>query len=342
LSGSPQLDAAVAWAQEAMKRDGHENVRAEKVMVPRWVRGEESASVVAPVERPMRILALGGSVATPGPGLTAEVVVVPDLAALEALGPKAVAGKIVLFNKVMPAYTEAAGSRYGATVDVRGRGPALASKLGAAAALVRSITAHSLRTPHTGATGFPPGVKPIPAAAVSVEDAELLARLAAAGPAPRVRLRLAAKLAGEAASANVVGELRGREKPDEVIVLGAHLDSWDVGQGAHDDGAGVVAAMQALTLLRTLGLAPRRTIRVVLWTNEENGLRGAAAYAAAHAAELGRHVLGIEMDAGCFAPLGFRIQGSERALAEVSDIASLLAPIGAGRAIAAFSGADLG
>ncbi len=329
LSGTPQLDAAIAWAQGAMKQDGHENVRAEKVMVPRWVRGEESASIVAPVERPMRILALGGSVATPKQGLNAEVVVVANLAALEALGPKAVAGKIVLFNKAMPPYSDEGGSHYGETVDVRGRGPALASKMGAAAALVRSVTAHSLRTPHTGATNFPEGVKPIPSAAVTVEDAELLARLSSGGAAaPRVRLMLSAKTTGEAPSANVVGELRGRERPDEVVVLAAHLDSWDVGQGAHDDGAGCVVMMQSLTLLRRLGLAPRRTVRVVLYTNEENGIRGALAYPAAHRAELANHVAAIESDSGGFAPRGFRVQGSDKTLAQVRDVGSLLGPVG--------------
>lgn len=328
LSGSPQLDAAIAWAQGAMEQDGHANVRAEKVMVSRWVRGEERASLVAPVERSLRILALGGSVATPKQGLTAPVVVVADLAALEALGPAAVAGKIVLFNKVMPPYSDEGGTHYDEVVGVRTRGPALASKMGAAAALVRSLTAHSLRTPHAGSTSFPEGVKPIPCAAVTVEDAELIARVAASGAEPQVRLMLSAKTTGEVPSANVIAELRGRDKPDEVVVMAAHLDSWDVGQGAHDDGAGCVMMMQALTVMRRLGLSPRRTLRVVLYTNEENGVRGAFAYAAAHKAELANHVAAIESDVGGFAPRGFRVQGSDKTVAQVRDIGSLLGPVG--------------
>jgi carboxypeptidase Q len=343
LSGSPQLDTAIAWAQEAMKQDGHENVHAEKVMVPRWVRGEGAASLVAPVQRPLRVLALGGAVATPAQGLTADVVIVNDLAALEALGPKAVAGKIVLFNKVMLPFTEEGGTHYEDVMEVRSRGPALASKLGASAALVRSLTARSLGTPHAGATAFPPGVKPIPSAAVTTEDADLIARAAAAGAPPRLRLRLSAKTAGEAPSANVVAELRGRERPEEVVLLAAHLDSWDVGQGAHDDGAGCVISMQALTVLRRLGLTPRRTLRVVLYTNEENGLRGAFGYAGAHKAELANHVAAIESDSGGFAPRGFRVQGSDKTVAQARDLGSLLAPVGVVEKMIepGFGGADI-
>lgn len=341
LSGSKALERAVVWAQDAMKADGHENVRAEKVMVPRWIRGAESAAIVAPVEKDMRILALGNSAATPKKGLTAEVVVVSDFAELDGLGEAGVKGKLVLFNKAMPPYTREGGTRYGEISEYRMRGPARAAKLGAAGVLVRSVTARSLNTPHTGSTFFPEGVKPIPAAAITVEDAELLARLAAAGDRPRVKLLLSAKMDGEAESANVVAELRGREKPEEIIVLGAHLDSWDVGQGAHDDGAGCVIMMQALTVLRELGLQPRRTIRVVLYTNEENGIRGALAYPQQHKDELANHVAAIESDSGSFAPVGFSVTGSDKTLAQMRDLASLLAPLNATSIEKGFGGVDI-
>ncbi len=341
ISGSRSLEQAVEWALAAMKADGHEEVRAEKVMVPHWVRGAESAALVAPVERRLALIGLGGTVATPPGGLVADVVVLRDFAELDALGAQ-VKGKIVLFDVAMPAYTEEKGSGYGETVEYRTHGPARAAALGASAVLIRSVTARSLRSPHTGTTLYEEGKKRIPAAALSVEDAELIGRLAASGEPVRIKLVLSGRHLPDAASANVLAELRGREKPDEVVVIGAHLDSWDVGAGAHDDGAGVAIVMEALTVLRRLGLTPRRTIRVVLFTNEENGLRGAKQYAADHAAELARHVMGLETDSGGFHPRGFEVQGSEQAVRQVADIASLLEPIGATRTKAGHAGSDVG
>jgi Zn-dependent M28 family amino/carboxypeptidase len=342
LSGSRALEQAIEWAVETMKAEGHENVRAEKVMVPHWVRGEERAALVAPVERPVAILGLGGSGATPAGGVSGEVVVVSDFDELERLGSQ-VKGKIVLFNRPMGPYSEEKGSGYGEVVRYRGRGPARAAAMGARAALVRSLTSHSLRSPHTGQTRFEDGQKPIPAAALSIEDADLIARLVASGDKVRLKLVMSARTLPDAASANVVAELRGREKPDEIVVIGGHIDSWDVGQGAHDDGAGCAMTMQALTLLRTLGLRPRRTIRVVLFTNEENGLAGARQYVVDHAAELPRHVMALEADSGAFAPRGFEVQGSEASVGQVADIASLLQPIDGHRAEpGGDAGADIG
>jgi hypothetical protein len=340
LSGSMALEKAVAWAVLAMKADGHENVRAEKVMVKKWVRGAESAVMVAPEERPLAMLGLGGTIATPRGGLVGEVVVARDWDELDKLGAQ-VKGKIVLFNRPMRAYDPDKGPGYGEAVAYRNKGPSRAAKLGAIAALVRSVTARSLRSPHTGWTGFEKGQKPIPAAAVSVEDAEMMTRLVESGETVRVRLTTSGKHLGPAESANVIAELRGREKPEEIVVISGHLDSWDVGQGAHDDGGGCVIAMQALTLLRTLGLTPRRTIRVVLWTDEERGGAGAEEYVRSHAAELANHVVGIEADTGVFAPVGFQIAGDEDGLRRLSDITTLLEPIGAGKAIAGDSGADV-
>jgi carboxypeptidase Q len=343
LSGSAALDRAIAWAAQAMKDDGHD-VHTEKVMVPHWVRGAESAELVQPIARPLRVLGLGGTVATPRAGITAAVVVVHNWAELDARAAE-VKGAIVLYDVAMPTWTEEHGSGYGETVEYRGRGASRAARYGAVAVLMRSVTAHSLRTPHTGAMNYEDGVAKIPALAVTVEDSTLIARLAAAGPVT-VHVRADDHALPDAASANVIGELRGRELPDEVVVIGGHIDSWDVGQGAHDDGAGAVITMQALTTLRKLGLVPRRTVRVVLFTNEENGLRGGRAYAKDHEAELARTVLALESDSGGFAPRGFSVQTKpevqDRVAARVREIAGLLGAIGATRVTTGHGGADIG
>jgi carboxypeptidase Q len=343
LSGSPALDKAIAWAAKAMKDDGHD-VRTEPVMVPHWVRGAESGEITAPIARPLHVLGLGNIVATPRAGITAPVVVVHDWAELEAKQAQ-VKGAIVLFDVAMPKWTEDKGSGYGETVQYRTHGPSRAAKFGALAVLMRSVTAHSLSTPHTGATDYDEGVPRIPGLAVTVEDSQLIARLAADGPVT-VHLKTEGRMLPDAPSANVIGELRGREHPEEIVVIGGHIDSWDVGQGAHDDGAGAVTMMQAITVLRRLGLVPRRTIRTVLFTNEENGLRGGRAYAKDHAAELANTVLAVESDSGGFAPRGFGVRArsevQDRAQARVTEIAALLRPALTIRVIPGFGGADIG
>jgi carboxypeptidase Q len=306
LGGSAGLDAATRWALRTMRADGHENVRLEPVMVPKWVRGRESCEMVAPRRQPLAMLGLGYSEGTPPAGISAPVVVVRDKAELDALG-NAARGKIVLFNNVMPPYTREAGTGYGRAVQYRAFGAQWAAEKGAVACLIRSVTARSLRSPHTGMMRYDDAAVRIPAAALAIEDAEMIARLAARGIEVRVNLKMEARLAGEAPSANVIAELRGATHPEEIVVIGGHIDSWDVGQGAHDDGAGCVMAMQALTLLRKLNLRPRRTIRVVLWTGEEIGLIGAKRYAEDHADELARHVAAIEADIGCFRPTGYGV-----------------------------------
>jgi carboxypeptidase Q len=307
LSGSKGLERAVEWGVATMKADGHENVRAEPVKVPKWVRGKESLTLIEPREYEMSMLGLGGSVGTPAEGITAEVITVKDKAELDTLGDRA-QGKIVLFNYAMPPYDPQKGSRYGETVTYRRNGAKWAAEKGAVAALVRSVTAKSLRTPHTGAMAYDDARVKIPTAAVTIEDAELLARFCARGKKPVVRLKMEANYEGEAESHNVIGELVGREKPEEIVIISGHLDSWDVGLGAHDDAAGCVIAMEALTTLRRLNQRPRRTIRVVLWTNEENGLGGARSYVTDHAAELKNHIAAIESDSGGFRPLGFTVE----------------------------------
>ncbi|HTJ45581.1 MAG TPA: M20/M25/M40 family metallo-hydrolase [Kofleriaceae bacterium] len=344
LSGSPQLDQAIAWAQKAMTDDGLD-VHTEKVMVPHWVRGAEAGAIVAPIQRDMVVLGLGGTVATPKGGLTAPVVVVTSWDELKAKGDQ-VKGKIVLYDVEMPAYDPVENNtHYGDVVPFRWAGASQAAKLGAVAVLVRSVTHHSLRTPHTGAMGYEDKVPKIPALAVTPEDATLLHRLADEGEV-KVHVLTSGKTLPDAPSANVIAELKGREKPDEIVVIGGHIDSWDVGQGAHDDGAGITTCMQALATIKALGLQPRRTIRVVLFTNEENGLRGGKGYADAHKDELPKTVAALESDLGAFPPNGFQITAPEasrdRVIARVTDLASLLGELDATHVIAReHGGADV-
>jgi carboxypeptidase Q len=333
LSGTPALDRAIEWAANEMKRDGLENVHTEKVMVPRWVRGSESAEIVEPTRHTMAMLGLGNSVGTPKDGIQAEVLVVRSFEELDAKSASA-RGRIVLFN--------AAFTNYGETVRFRSAGPSRASNYGAVAVLVRSIGPDGLRTPHTGALQYSGDAAKIPAAAVSAEDADRLQRMADRGTRLVVRLQMDGHFEPDVESANVVGEIRGREKPEEVVVVSGHLDSWDVGAGATDDGGGAVAAWEVARLLKKLDLRPRRTIRVVLFTNEENGLRGGLDYRDRYRADLSRHVLMLESDAGVFAPVGFGLSANETARAQIAALAALLVPINATRVAASGGGADIG
>ncbi len=334
LSGSAALDRAVEWARATMAADGLARVRTQAVKVPVWVRGEESAALLTPAPQPLVILGLGGSVGTPPQGVSAEVAV---LGSFDQLSP-AVQGRIVLFN--VPFTT------YGETVAYRVRGASEAAKHGAVAVFVRSVAPYGLRTPHTGMLRYEEGVPRIPAAAVTLEDADLMQRLVDRGQTIRAELRMGAREGADADSANVIGEVPG--ETDEIVLIGAHLDSWDVGTGAHDDGGGVVAVMSAARLLVKLGLRPRRTIRVVLFVNEENGLRGAKAYLEGHRDEVRRHIAAIETDSGIDAPVGFgmSLKGGgareEAGLAALREIVRPLAAIGAARIQAGGGGADIG
>ncbi len=340
LSGSRSLEQAIDWSLEQMRSDGLTEVRREKVMVPRWVRGKERARVLAPVERELELLGLGNTVGTGRKPIRAPIVVVHSIDELKQRGAEAVKGKIVVINQAMPAYDHAThDSGYGPTVQIRVNGPSEAARLGARAVLIRSVTAASLSTPHTGTLRYEEGVEKIPAAALTVEHTEMLTRMAARGPV-EVELSLGAKTLPDAESGNAIGELRGRELPDEIVVVGCHIDSWDVGEGAQDDGAGCVMAMEAARMLKELGLVPRRTVRVVLFTNEENGLRGGVAYHAAHKQE--KHVGAIESDAGCGAPWGFGLTGpDEQVVSELIGLAPLFAPLGAGNLHKGGGGADI-
>lgn len=333
LSGSPQLEQAIAWAVERMVRDGLENVHTEKVMVPKWVRGTERAEILEPARHSIAMLGLGDSVGTPPEGLTAEVLVVTSFGQLEERAGDA-KGRIVLFNVPFTSYDE--------TMTVRVTGGSRAARHGAVAMLVRSVGPNGYRLPHTGMLQYTKDVPPIPGAAIASEDADRLQRMADRGARIVVRLQMDARMEGEVESANVVGELRGREKPEEVVVVGGHLDSWDVGAGAQDDGGGCIATWEAVRLMKVLGLRPRRTVRVVLFTNEENGARGGTAYRDAHRAELANHVAMLESDSGVFRPTGFGFTGTMRARTTVAAIASLLDVLGASSISPIGGGADIG
>ncbi|MBA3893510.1 MAG: M20/M25/M40 family metallo-hydrolase [Gemmatimonadales bacterium] len=320
LAGSRSLEAAIDWIIGEMKKDGLANVRGEPVKVTHWVRGEESVVLLRPRRDTLSMLGLGGSVGTPKGGITAPVLVVSSFEELEQRKADA-RGRIVLFD--------APFTSYGETRHYRTSGPSVAARAGAVACLIRSVASNSIRSPHTGRTSYDSTAPRVPAAALSVEDAMMLHRMQDRGEEVVLTLRMSARQLPPARSRNVVAELIGREKPDEVVVLGGHIDSWDVGQGAMDDAGGSVAAWEAVRLMRDLGLRPRRTVRVVLWTNEENGIEGGKAYRDRHAAELDRHVMAMESDGGVFQPRGFAFAGSDSAAALVRQAASLLGPIGA-------------
>jgi carboxypeptidase Q len=332
LSGSETLEQALDWAVAAMKQDGLEHVRKEPVMVPKWIRGRESLDLMLPVRQPLVMLGLGNSAGTDLRGVEADVVVVASFDELEQRAAE-IRGRIVLFNVPFTAY--------GATVRYRADGPSRAARLGAVAALVRSVGPPGLRTAHTGATVYATDAPRIPAAAIATEDADRLQRLSDRKVRVRVRLSMEARMEADAQSYNVVGEIRGRERPEEIIVVGGHIDSWDVGTGASDDGGGCVATWEALRLMKVLNLRPRRTVRVVLFTNEENGLRGGQAYRDAHQGELANHVLLLESDGGVFDPAGFGFTGPDGARRTVTAIAGLLRSLGADPITATGGGADI-
>lgn len=333
LSGSENLARAITWAVETMKKDGLENVRTERVMVPRWVRGNESLEMTDPPHHVLPMLGLGGSVATPPNGIEAEVMVVGSGDELNKRAAEA-KGKIVLFN--VP-YTN-----YGETVAYRSGGASMAVRHGAVASLVRSVGPIGLRTPHTGGMNYAADAGKIPTAAITAEDANRIQRLVNRGVRVRLRLKMESKFDPDAESFNVVGEIRGSERPDEIVLVGGHFDSWDPGTGASDDGVGCIVTWEAARLMKKLNIRPKRTVRVVLFTNEENGLRGGNAYRDQHAAEAANHVFAVESDSGVFAPARLGFTGSDAARKLINEIATLLAPIGMSEISGGGGGADIG
>jgi carboxypeptidase Q len=334
LSGSASLERAIDWVLAEMKKDGLDNVHGERVKVPRWIRGQESVTLIRPRNTSLKMLGLGGSIATPKAGITARVLVVSSFDDLKARAADA-KGKIVLFDVPF--------TSYGQTVQYRVNGAVEAAKVGAVASMIRSVGPFSMQNPHTGVMRYDTTgkVKKIPHAAISNEAAAMLHRMQNRGDTVVVRLVMSGHMLPDSWSRNVVAEITGSERPQEVVVFGGHMDSWDVGSGAMDDAGGVMVAWEALRVMKRLGLKPRRTIRVVGWTNEENGSKGGLGYRDAHASEIDSHVLAIESDGGVFAPQGFGFTGSDSAFALVRQVGSLLKRIGADSITRGGGGADV-
>jgi len=344
LAGSAGAAAAVEWARETMIEIGLENVRIEDVMVPHWERGEiERLEIVAPAtpDPELRVLALGGSVGTPPGGIEAEVVEVRSFEELADLGESA-RGKIVFFNRPMDPTERNTFAAYGGSVGQRSRGAIEAAKVGGVAALVRSMTTRLDDAPHTGAMRpYADDLPRVPAAAVSTLGAERLSALLGSRGTVRLRLELDARTLPEAPSHNVVGEIVGRELPSEIVVVGGHLDCWDVGHGAHDDGAGCIHSLEAARLLLATGFRPRRTVRVVMFMNEENGVRGGRAYYERYREDMERHVMALESDRGGFVPRGFTTDANDEARAILERAARHLEPIFASRVLRGGGGVDI-
>ena len=333
ISGSENLNRAIAWAVETMTKDGLDNVHTERVMVPKWVRGVESLEITNPPHHVVPLLGLGGSVATPPDGIEAEVMVVANRDDLTRRAAEA-KGKIVLFN--VP-YTN-----YGETVAYRAGGATMAAQHGAVAALVRAVGPTGLRTTHTGGMNYGDGVAKIPTAAIPAEDSMRIQRLTNRGIKVRLRLTMAAHFEADVESFNVVGEIRGSEKPEEIVLVGGHFDSWDPGTGASDDGVGCVVTWEAARLMKKLNIRPKRTVRVVLFTNEENGTRGGNGYRDQHEKEAANHILSFESDSGVFAPASLGFSGSAAARQIIADIGTLLTPLGLHNIGPGGGGADIG
>ncbi len=350
LSGSAQTEQAVQYVASELRKLGLD-VRLQKVMVPHWVRGIETGAIVewkgmAPgTTQKIVLTALGGSIATSSDGLTGEIVVVKDFEELNKLGRSGVEGKIVLFNYKFDRELQASGfggGAYGQAVAYRFGGASAAARLGAIGVLVRSAGGSQNRLAHTGAMGYTDGVTKIPAAAVTFEDAETLAYLVNAGKV-RVKFTITPQTLPDAPSYNVIADLKGSEKPDEIVIVSGHLDSWDLGTGAIDDAAGVGVSMQVAYLLKQLKLKPKRTIRVIAWMNEENGGAGNKAYALEQAANIDKHFAAIESDLGASHPVGFEFAGKPEALPYFTPISNILQSQGAGLSgILANVGSDVG
>lgn len=328
LSGSPEAAAAVEWSKKEMEKLGFDTVYLQECMVPHWVRGEkETASITSKGKnKPVPVCALGGSVGTPEKGITAEVIEAHGLEDLKNIGSKA-AGKIVFFNKPLDATKILTFEAYGGAVGQRWAGPIEAAKLGAVGVIVRSMTTSLDDFPHTGTMQkYPEGVVKIPACAISTNGAEQLSRLLKEDPSLKFTYKMNCQTLPDAKSYNVIGEIRGTEKPEEIIVVGGHLDSWDTGDGAHDDGAGCVQSIEVLRLFKSCNLKPKRTIRAVMFMNEENGGRGGDKYAEEAKLKKENHIAAIESDAGGFSPRGFSMEASPEKRAKIKAWAPLFAP----------------
>lgn len=344
LSGSAGAAKAVQYTKKVMEDYGFQKVFLQDVMVPHWVRGAKEEAYIenGKTKTKVPIAALGGSVATPALGVKAEVIEVKTFDELKALGEAKVKGKIVLFNRPMDPKKIDTFEAYGGAVGQRGNGASEAAKYGAVGAIVRSMTTLQDDNPHTGGMRYAPGIPMIPTAAISTNGANLLSKLIKENPKLKFYFKQNCETLADAPSHNVVGEIRGTEKPDEIIVIGGHLDSWDLAEGAHDDGSGCVQAIEVLRAMNALGIKPKRTIRAVMFMNEENGLRGGTKYADLAKQNNEKHIAALESDDGGFTPRAFGMVGTTAQIAKVEVYKKLLSPYGIAEIGRGAGGADIG
>ncbi|MDZ4715368.1 MAG: M20/M25/M40 family metallo-hydrolase [Cytophagales bacterium] len=346
LSGSPGAAAAVEWSRHVMEGFGFDSVWLQPVMVPHWVRGQKEIGRILNSKKmgtvEVNVCALGGSMGTGLEGIAAGVIEVNSFEELSRLGKKNVQGKIVFFNRPMDPTLLQTFASYGGAANQRSAGPSEAAKVGAVAVIVRSMGVNAEEYPHTGALRYAPDIPQIPAMAISTKHADLLSRLLREDGGLTFYMEMHCQTLDDAPSFNVVGELRGGEHKDEIIVVGGHLDSWDLGQGAHDDGAGCVQSIEVLRILSTMGYKPKRTIRAVMFMNEENGLRGGQKYAELALKNKEKHLAAIESDRGGFTPRGFTIAADESTRAKIQAWKSLLEPYGLSDFSQRGGGADIG
>ncbi len=345
LSGSPGAAAGVEWSRNAMKQLGFDSVWLQPVMVPHWVRGEKEIGRIISKRTGavmVNVCALGGSIGTGPSGISANIIEVKSFDELKNLGAKGVQGKIVFFNRPMDPTKINTFGGYGGAVDQRANGASEAAKLGAIAVLVRSMGSNLEDYPHTGGMRYAPNVAKIPALAISTRHAELLSQQLKDEKDLIFYMQNSSETLEDAPSFNVIGEITGTEFPNEIIVVGGHLDSWDLGQGAHDDGAGCVQSIEVLRLFKTIGYKPKRTIRAVMFMNEENGLRGGLKYAELAEKNKEKHIAAIESDRGGFVPRGFTVPTDAIAKERVRSWKPLLEPYGLSDFSQEGGGADIG
>jgi carboxypeptidase Q len=346
LSGSPGAAAGVEWSRHVMEQFGFDTVWLQPVMVPNWVRGQQEIARITNSRKSgvidLNVCALGNSVGTGPSGVLANVVEVKNFEDLKALGTKNITGKIVFFNRPMESTNINAFAAYGNAVDQRVFGASEAAKFGAIAMIVRSMSQNIEDYPHTGTLVYKADASKIPAIAVSTKHAELLSKMLKEDKGIQVYIETHCEMLPDAPSFNVVGEIRGSEYSDEIIVVGGHLDSWDLAQGAHDDGTGCVQSIEVLRLMKVMGYKPKRTIRAVMFMNEENGLRGGLAYAARAAEKKEKHIAAIESDEGGFTPRGFSMTLNDSAKSKIKSWRYLLEPYGLTEYTDEGGGADIG
>ncbi len=342
LAGSPQADLAVRWSYQLMQQYDFDSVWLQEVTVPHWVRGAKEYGEIINYGQ-VNMLALGGSIATPIEGITEEVIEVKDFDELKALGAEKIAGKIVFYNHVFPQNVVNSFDGYGEAGPYRWRGASEASKLGAKAVIIRSVGSAHDDFAHTGSTGFADGVKKVPCAALSAVDADFLHDALQKSPSLQFKMIMNCKMLDSVQSYNVIAEIRGTQLPNEIIVVGGHLDSWDVGEGAHDDGSGCLQSLEVIRTIKALNLQPKRTIRCIFYMNEENGNMGGKTYGAyAKGTNKEKHIAALESDAGGFSPRGFNIDTTFLAHPKLNELENLMLPYGIYKFEVGHGGTDIG